>query len=123
MFELLRVQVLRFLKFCLGTLEGGLDCALINFFFIDRMFRENTDLVALDLGKAAGDCEKLSLAVFSYPQLSVFHLGEQRNVSGKDSNLALDGRNHDCVDRVRIDASFRSDDFESQRHGEKRLKD
>ena len=57
------------------------------------------------------------LAAREDAEFAVLDLGEQRDVAGENTDLALNRRDDDGVDGVGIHLGFRGDDFEGERHG------
>lgn len=102
MLKLLRVKVLSFFKFCLSALQRSFHCTFVDLLFTDGMFGQNADAVAFDLRETAGYCQPLGLPVLRHTQLSFLHLSEQRNVSGKNTDLALDRGDHHRIDCIGI---------------------
>jgi hypothetical protein len=117
--KLLRIKMRSFLKFCLSTLKRSFHGTFVDLLFTDRMFSQHTHPVTFDLRETASHRQPLSLPVLRHTQLAMFDLCEQRNVSGKNPDLAFNRGDDDRIDRVGIHPRFRSDDFKSQWHGGK----
>jgi hypothetical protein len=99
-----------------GAADGFFGRVFVDFFFRHRAFRQYRNRVGNDLGKAFSDGEVQRRSVFRDAQLSIFHLSEERNVAGKNADFALDGGDHDGVDRVAVNPRFGGDDFKCEWH-------
>ena len=116
MFVLLRIHVFGFLDLLLSTFHGKFDSIFVDLFLGNGVFGEDTNLIALDLGETTADREDEGFRAFGDTKLSVVDLGEQRNMAGENTDLALNRRDDDAIYRIRVYFRFGRYDFEGEWH-------